>query len=210
MLCFKVMEKNQPHGPSTPSSPYDFIVNPASPAKKSGFFSSQNNSFIKRALIILGVAVLLIILIIGLSRIFLGDRSANAKRLVDLAAEQQEIIRLTGLTNKNTSNPSLLALAQTTKSTVSYQQSSLLAYLKSKNVKYKPDQLDAKKDSELDKSLTRASDNNQFDKVFEEKLRLSLTNYQTSLKTSYKTASNSTSRKLLSDSYDSINLILKN
>jgi len=207
------MDPNQPQpgqqpGTPPPQNPYGFIMD-TEHQKKRGSLTGGNNSFRSRVLLLLGGATLLIIAVIVVSSLLSGKGSGNAQLLTDISGQQTEIIRVSGLGLKSATDPSTLALAETTLLSVQSQRSQLNGYLSKNNVKVTPELAAAYLNKETDKALASAMSSNKFDETFTKVIKDSLTTYLTSIEGSYLKASNEESKKILSDSFDSTKLLLK-
>jgi len=199
----------QHHQPLAPdANPYGFITNAPHQSKRARP-NIKNGSLRSRLLLIVGGGLVLIILIIVFSNILNGSKRANSTLLTSLAAEQQEIIRIAALGSASVTDPSVGAFATTAKSSVTSDQASLIAYLKTKNVRVTNAEINIQKDTSTDKAFDNAKANNNYDAVFSAKLKSSLTTYVKDIKKNYSRASNPTSKKLLSDSYNSATQLLK-
>lgn len=191
------------------TNPYDFIMNPVAAPKKKKFSVGNKGSLKGKVVKIIAAGVALIILVIIGARLLLGNPSGNASALIELAASQQELVRVSGLGLQKAKDPTVLAFAQTAKLTVSSQNSELLTYLKDKGVKYKPEQLSAAKDTTVDDKLTSAAANNQLDQVFLDTLKNSLGEYRKKLQEDYKSSASQATKDMLSKDYDSVTELLK-
>jgi len=190
-----------------PSDPYSFIMDTEHKPKNS--FSPNHNSLKSRLLVVGGVGIGLIIAIVVVSSLISGGKEDNAQLLTGLAAQQTEIIRVANLGLKDSTDPTTLAYAQTTKLSVMAEQSALIKYLASKKVKVTPVQLNAKLDKDTDKALESADASNQYDETLTTTLKKGLQAYASNIKTSYDSASNENSKKILKDSYASTLTLLK-
>lgn len=196
----------QPQAEPKPQNPYSFILD-AEHQKKKPLLSGS--PFKSRLLAILGGGTVLIIIVIIASSLFFGGRSNNAQMLIELGAEQQEIIRVSELGLKSAVDPTTLAFAQTTKSSVQTHHVKLIGYLVSKNIKVNPAALKTKLDKTTDTELATAAATNRFDETLSTTLKDMLTSYAASIKKNFNNASNETSKKLLSESYESVEQLLK-
>lgn len=198
-----------PGVPNTPSpdNPYKFILDTNHQPKK-GLGKGVSSGLKTKIFAILGIGIALVVIIIVANALFF-KKEDNATKLSALAAEQTEIIRVADLGLKTSTDGDTRNFGQTARLTVQSHYNSLSSYLKTKNVSLTPLILKSKLDSKTDAALTTAAAANKFDEVFKDKLKTSLTTYAGNIKESYKTASNETSKKLLSDMYDSVETLLK-
>ena len=204
-------QPDQPLLPPTPAAPphdpYGFIMDTQHQPKRK--LQVNSNSLKTRLLMVVGIGMFVVIAAIVVMSILTGQKEKSAVLLTSLAAEQQEIARIADLGLKDAKDPSVKAYAGITKLSIITQQTKLITYLGSKNVKIIPATLISKQDKSTDSEFTAAKANNQFDEVLTATLKKSLTAYASSLKTSYQSASNPTSKKLLTDSYTSTDYLLK-
>jgi hypothetical protein len=133
----------------------------------------------------------------------------NVAQLSELAAEQQEIVRIANLGIENAVGAETKNLAITTKLSVASQHEKLLDYLKDRKHKITKEQLAAKKDTSVDKALREAREENNYDSVFKEVIKEDLASYATNLEKSYQSATSTKAKNLLSESYDSTQNLLK-
>jgi len=211
-------ENQVPQGASTPTETpteaqssagsYDFITNTNHRPKKASA-PMRGGSLRSRILKIAGGGLVLIILVVVISRFAFGSSANNGVLLTALVAQQQEVVRIATLGVADAKDPVVINFAQTTKTVVSSQESELLSYLKSKNVKYTTAQLSAEKNTETDKILAQAVASNQYDSVFTETLKASLLTYTKDIKKNHDSASNAKSKTILADSYNSVATLLK-
>jgi len=198
--------QGQPNMQPTAQNPYGFILNAPHPPRRTLL---KPNSLRSRLLLVVGAGFVVILAIIGISSLLTRTSQGNVTALKSLVAEQQEIIRVAGLGVSGSSELITQGWAETTKLSVTSQQKSLTKYLASKQVVLLPIELSAKKNSKIDAEFKTAKTNNRFNEVFLETLKDNLNAYAKDLKTSYQNASNSESKKILSDSYKSVTLLLK-
>ncbi len=192
-----------------PANPYGFIFDDQHPQPKKSMLKPGKNSMRGRILMVLGIGMVIIVVIVVGSSLLSGKKAGNAQQLTALVAEQQEIIRVANLGVAGARDPSTVALAETTKLSITTQQNKLLGYLKTRNIKITPLAITAKLNKSTTTELTNATANNTFDDTFTKTLQTELTTYQTNVKKSYDTASNPTSKALLKLSYSSSATILK-
>ena len=164
---------------------------------------------LSRLLLVFGIGFAILIAIVIGSKLINGKSSGNVSLLTGIAAEQQEIIRVSTLGIANATDPSTIAYAQTTRLSLISQQAKLTKYLGSKKVKVTPVLLNEKLNKNTDKALKSASDGGRYDDTLNKTLKDSLTTYAATLKSGYSSASTPESKKILSQSYDSTKTLLK-
>lgn len=183
---------------------YDFILNPAKPAKRSLF---GGDPFIAKVLFLVGGAVVLMIVIAVVVNVFFGSKT-NTSGLLGLTQNAQEIIRLSDEA-KHADSQDVKNAAINTKLTITSQQYTWLTFLAAHNAKPNPQQLSLKKDPAVDTKLTNAVQSSTFDKTYTQVMRTQLTAYATTLKNTYQAESNAQRRKTLSNQYDAVQLLLR-
>jgi hypothetical protein len=193
--------------PQSPANPYGFIMDAQNKPKR-GLKPSTDSKGKRVLFAIVALVILLIVFKVGSSLLF-GSKISNAQLLTTLVAQQQEINRVSDLGLRSASDPATTAYAETTKLSILTQQNKLLAYLKKKNVKITPLAMAALLNTKTDAALKTAYESNQFDAVYLTILRKELINYAASVKKDYATASNTTSKQILLDAYNSTVLLLK-
>jgi hypothetical protein len=191
------------------NNPYGFILDTQHQPKKGLIPNHNPNSTRSRILVALGAGTALVIVAIIAFSLISGGGDNNSQLLTSLAAEQQEIIRVADLGVKGATDPSTQALAEVTKLSVISQQNKLTTYLTDHGVKLAPTSLNTKLNKATDTTLTDATASNRFNDVFTETIKKSLTSYAANVKQSYDSASNTASKTLLADSYNSTNNLLK-
>jgi hypothetical protein len=192
-------------------SPYDFIMNPGTPPKKSPLAlkvdpSSPKGFLFKIGLIVGGVVVFMIIAAVVVNMLT-GDKT-NTADITALAQTQAEIVRVSGKANSSTvTNQSLRNFATNTTLTMATQQTKTVALLQTKGIKMNVKKLSLKKDVNIDTELQAASSSNSFDSVFAQIMTKQLNSYTDDLQTYYKNASSNDIKKLLQEDYNQLQLL---
>lgn len=198
------MQPNQPT-PTNNQNPYEFIFNEQQTPKTS---SLGGGSLKNRILLVAGGGIVLIIILIILSS-FLGGSDNSTQLLTSLAQEQTEIIRVATIGTTKSIDSKARNLAQTTVSSISSSQQQTLDILLKRNVKLGIKQLALKMDSKTDKQLESASLNNSFDATFILVMQTQLKTYQANVKKAFDSTSSKSQKKLLTDSYNGVNILLE-
>ncbi len=206
-----VMDSQHPYSTQPTPQPgnfnpeqFDFITNPVQP-KRPGLFSPGGSKERKLMLIAGGLGVLTVVIL--LFAVLFGGNGSDADKLIVLAQKQQEIIRVAGLSDSKNSTNETQNFAQTSLLTVSSQQQGLIAQIK-KTKKVSTATLGRAKNTKTDDTLNAAKSNGRFDDIFVETLKSELAKYQESVKSTYDSISDSTSKELLNNDYDDISLLL--
>ena len=164
---------------SSPNPQYDFIMNSGQPAPPSHRFSAPKLP--KLVLIIIGGVVLIILLII-IASILGSAGKESSKPYLDLMSRSAEIVRVGELAKPDMKDPDTLALLTTTNTALSSQQSQLGSYLAGIGTKVDPKQLTSYLNSETDKGLQSAIQNNNLEEAYAIYLKGSLDAYLSVLK----------------------------
>lgn len=192
------MEPNAPPAPPPmqptptpqPSNPYDFIVNPGKPKKKS-LLPSSGSSKVQRALVITVVLIIIVVLfMVGSSLLSSGDK-AKKEQLISVAKQQNELIRVSEIGLKKAKSAEARNLAMTTQLSLISEQAELQSAVKGTGVKISAKTIGGK-DPKTDDLFTKAEQANNFDDVFIQKLQADLTKYAKAVKVAY---NNTTSKK---------------
>lgn len=191
--------------------PYDFILNPNTPAPKKPLAVASSNSFLIRIGIIVGGAILVMTIgAIIVSLIF--SKKTNTTTIVTLAATQTEIVRVSGLLSSGTDQTNVQTIknyAANVNLSVASQLHSTLQYLARNSVKPGPKLLAVKKNSSTDTAFTTAVQNSTFDTVFVQTLQTELQSYASDLKTYYNNSSDTAAKILLATDYSQVQLLMK-
>ena len=167
--------------PKQPENPYEFIMNPPQPPKKSSPFSGLGKMPIY---IGAGLGLLLLVFLV-LALMSGGGNSSTTVQLASLAAEQEEIIRVSDLALKSSKDTATLTTATTVKASLVSEQKQALDLMSSQGGKLAKGQLNSKKDSKTDAEIAQAVQSNTLSKVYNDYLAQSLRDYQKKLKTLY-------------------------
>jgi hypothetical protein len=187
------MQSDQPASPD-----YNFIMNNA--PKKKGLFAIGSKP--KRLLMVVaGVGLLIVVFGLIFSFIF-GSDSGNTDKLVSLAAEQTEIIRIAEIGEKQASTTDVKNFAGTVSISFTSAQEQLVNYLEKQGHKVQSKELSASKNTQTDTALTAAAQANRFDEVFSTTLQDAVTAYQTKLRQLYQDASSNKQKQTLQAIYN--------
>lgn len=157
--------------------------------------------------IVLGVVIAIFVLVI-ISSLLSGRKSGSFQPVVGVMAREQEILRITILTQQlQLQDPQAQALAATVTSSLTSDQQQFSTYLAQNKFKPSPTQLAADTDKSSDNTLQTASQNNTLDSAYEAYLKSALGQYLSDLQTAYKSAGPN-GKRLLSGSFDSAQTIL--
>lgn len=196
-------QQNTPPG----HDPYGFIMDTQHQKVKKSL--GDQNSLKTRIFVAAGAAFVLIFVFIILNALVFNKKDPNSVLLINIAAEQQEITRVSELGVKGATDPATKNYVHTVKLSVMTQQQELSAYMSKNGIKALPADLAAKKDTTIDDRLTAATKSNRFNETFDETIKKSLVEYKTDLEKAYNNASSPTSKALLKKAYNSTAELLK-
>jgi len=211
------MDPNNQQIPKTPSaqqtpptgqfdsSQFDFIMNPQQAPKK-GLLPPMSPKKRKIMFLAFGLIGVLLIFIIG-SLLFSGGSGATDK-VLKVAQEQTEIIRIAELGKQKASGSDVKTLAALTSSVVTTDQTKTVDYLAQQKKKVKDKELSLGKDSKVDSDLSAASANGRFDEVFKQILLEKLNKYADNLKNTFP-ALGTKGKELFDQNYNNVVIILK-
>jgi hypothetical protein len=164
------------------------------------------SSPIKLALIIIGGGAVIGILIIILSGIL--SPKVNTKEILDVAAQAQEISRVSATVSDKSQDLNTANLASTTSTTLNSQEAELISYLKRNKKKTNPKNLAIYLSKQTDSEVETANQNNRLSEYYYSYLKKNLGQYEASIKTAYDTASGANLRSTLQDYSKSTKVIL--
>ena len=162
-------------------NPYGFIFDQG---KQKQPRSLQPRSNTSKILMSIGfIAGVIIIVVIGLN-VVLSIGKANNEDLINVRANQVEILRVIELGQKNVSDIDLRNRIASMQATISSDAKSLSDLLKKRKVKIESLKLNALKDEDTDEALETALQNgNGHDEILLKKIEELSNSYYTSLKT---------------------------
>ncbi len=183
---------------------YDFITNPAKPAKKSLFSSGKGNKSGLLIMIAASVGLLTVILLVG--SLFLGG-SSDKQALLPVAKKQSEIIAVTTVGARDAGSTQAQSLAAAVQLSITTEQLNLLAQL-SKKDKVKPKDYAALPSAKVTADLETAQRNGRFDEVFNNVIKQELTEYQQEIRTANSAVSSKKTKAVLAQDYENVGLLL--
>lgn len=190
-------------------NPYDFIVNPNGPqhGKSPGInFSSGKNKILIYA--VFGL-VAIILLIIGISVISSLGKTNN-QDLVEVDAQQTEIVRIIELGQKDARSADVLNQLATLNVLISSDKSAVESLLTKRSVKPDKNALASAKNSDTDSALDKAKQIGNYDDVLIQQISKQSNEYYQSLKTALSDASTNAEKNLLNTAISNIQLFAKN
>ncbi len=158
------------------------------------------------ALIGLGLIVI-VLLLVGYNLLF-GNKPSVTVELVDIAARQQEITRISTTNGTKLRDSNILAINAVAKATIRSDQTQILTYLASFGVKPKTPELSARLDKQTDALLASAEQNGRLEDEYAAVLAKHLKAYQVSLKSVYDTTESAQTKQLLQTAFDNAQAVL--
>lgn len=185
------------------NDPYGFITNPENNRRKINFGNTP-----KQRMVIVGVLIVLLI-VVSIVVISVFNRAANAQkqRLSEIAQTQTEIIRISEIGDKESSNIDTLSMAVNTRLTMESDLQETNSLLAKHGVKLKDSTLKLKENEATDTALERAVINNQFDDEFTSIIEKQLQDYGRLIQDAYENG-NSAEKQVLQRNYDDLELLL--
>lgn len=174
---------NSAEPPPAAPDPYDFLRPTAGPPK--GPRGWLANAGPKKLLISALALVGGLGLVAATAALIFGSGPSNKQQLIDIAAEQNELIRIAEIGTTKSRGTTAKNLAFTAKYTLTTDQQPLLNALKKQRAKPTNRQLASGRNPRTDELLTAAEQANRFDEVFIKTLQEKLQAYQRQLKAAY-------------------------
>lgn len=187
---------------------YGFIMNPGTGPQKRSMLPGFGTMSKKQLLIFGGAGVLILAMLVTILFSLLSGGPTNKDQLLAVVAQQNELIRISDIAVKEARGIEAKNLAMTTKLSLRSDQSSLTAALKAQNVKVGGKDLQAAKDSDTDRLLEDAKQNNRFDEVYLEFIQAALVEYQKNLNTAYKTTISPQLKEAMKIQYQNASIII--
>jgi len=191
---------------STPSgnADFDFMLKQKPRAEKGPGRLSNLGKPAK--LLIAAVVVLILTIVVAL---IFGGGNDSSKQVLDLMAQNQEIVRVSQLQDQKFSDTNTKGLSATTQATMNSQKFQLGDYLTKAKAKYSEQQLAARMNNNTDTQLQTAAQNNNLDSAYISYLKTSLTSYLNSLNETFKATGSQTLKGTLQSAYNSVQTLLK-
>ncbi len=161
--------------------------------------------------VLIGAVVVIGLLWLILSLVTGGGGSSKTAPLVSLAQTQTEIARVAKSANDSNQlrSQDVKNFAQNTQLSMQTDEQSMVDLLKKNGVSLKDKQLALKQNSQTDSTLKAALGSDTYDSTFVSLMQTQLQSYQTALQQAYSTATSQTEKKLLSDDFNHVNLLLQ-
>lgn len=192
-------------GRPTGHNPYEFIVNPNTPAKSR--FSFGGSGFGKKIAVIVGGGVLLMIVIAVIGSLIFSKKDLTPQ-LTSLAQQQQEIIRVAIMGTSQATAQSTRNFAVTTQAAMLTSQQQIVGYLGTTGTTLSTKDLSVTKSAETDKTLAAALATSTFDTAVRQNLTTQLSLYEDKLESALAATSNAKLKTILTTNKAAAQLLL--
>ena len=156
---------------------------------------------------LLAAAFVGLVIAIVVAMIF-GGGDSGSKQVLDLMAQNQEIVRVSQAQDSKFSDGNTKGLSATSQIILASQKAELSGYLAKAKVKYTESQLKAKMNQQTDEELQAAAQNNNLDATYTSYLKTSLTTYLNSLNSVYQSTDSQLLKDALKPASESIQTLL--
>jgi hypothetical protein len=173
---------------------YQFIIDPSQGTSSGPTFLQDPKK--RNIVAVLFVTVILLLVFVAIA-IFSSLSSKNTSAIIDVAAYQTELVRISTLGLKEARDPSVRAQIATMQS---FTQSDLIqttSYLSSVGTKFEKELTTLKLDTAIDKNLESAALRNTYDQEIIEALATTSTAYKISLQKALNDASSDEEKTIL-------------
>ena len=179
---------------------YNFIMNPAKP-RRQGLFGGGGDKK-QRILIVAIVGGVLLLVFMILFNVIFGGSNNNTEKLFNLAKQQNELVRVAQIGEKQAVSSTTKNLATTVDLTLSSGQQATTTLLTKEGKKINAKQLAAGQNTQTDTTLNQATQANHFDEVFTSTMQTQLQSYLTNLSDLYKATKSPEEKALLQNLYN--------
>jgi hypothetical protein len=186
-------------------NPYEFIMSSGAAPKKS-WLPTPANKTQRIIFVAAGGFILLLLIVVGFS-VISGGNNGDTDRLLKLAQQHAEIVRVAEIGTEKARSPQARNLAATTKLTLQSSQGDLLDVV-NKFTKVGSKELAAGKNQDTDKALETAEQSNRFDEAFIETMNKSLSSYSSELKAVYDASSSEDNKRVYSEIFNQVTTLL--
>jgi hypothetical protein len=175
------MEPNEPvKNPDKQPDPYAFIMKSNGGSSTLSKLSPFGNMSNKIKLAVMGGGVIFLLIVISIVYSSLLKKPENSNVLANVGRQQAQILQAADIGTEKARGQAARNLAITTRLSLIDDQKALKAALSGKNVRYS-----TSKDKELEQTLIRAEQANQFDDKLLEYLHTELSSYARNLQAAY-------------------------
>lgn len=204
------MQLNQPIPPtySGDEDPYDFILKGNQKPKKT--LLPSGNSRKSRILLVVGGVLAALFLLAIIFALVTSSGSSNAKSLLSLAQDQNEIIRISNNGGNQARDPTIQGFSQTVTLVLTTSQQKTVKYLNTHGVKTSSKSLALTRNAQTDATLKSADEAGRYDAELLKTLEGSLNDYKSQLNEMYKKTSSKSQKILLQQLYNQAVNLTKN
>ncbi len=185
-------------------NPYEFIL------KEEQTHAGSKFGLPKMSMPVMIVAVVLILMVLVIIYGVAFGKKNNQKQtgMLDILGQAQEISRVSTAQENSLHDPNVIDVEATAKSTLTSDQAQIKGYLTSQKVKVDEKKLATYENPQTDSQLKAAAQNNNLDKAYTNYLKSALAAYSNSVKSTYSAVSSQQEKVILSNSYDSAQVLL--
>ncbi len=186
--------------PNGSNTPYDFIMDTGKPKRFSGSLKQRVT------IVSIGAVLFLVIAIVFISIIGSGGKT-NIQSLVNLAQQQNELVRIATIGTTDAVSRDTKVLAETTKLSIQSNQNQTLALLSQYHHNVSIPTLLLLKNSRTDQELTSAAQSDTFDDTFTKIIQDQLNTYKQSLQSEFKLATRNSEKTVLKTNFNNVVII---
>jgi hypothetical protein len=202
------MPPQQPVYPQQqPSDPYEFITSSGQQPK--GSLLPSGNSMKQRILVVVGGGAVFLILIIIIANIVSGSGNNGTEKLVSIAQQQTEIVRIASIGMQQAQSQDSKNFATTADLSVLSAQQQMVDFLAQHGRKIKTKELVLKHSAQTDNQINAAVAASSFDETFKPIMQNQLQQYSLALKQLFPSIKNADTRQMISNDYDDAQALLE-
>ncbi len=197
--------------PTPEQNPYGFIMDDKPTQKQSPFKLPGGGSKASKIAILVGGLFFLLIIGWMLLSLIGGGSKAQTEKLLDIAQQQTEIIRVAKIADNSKAirQTSTRNLAVSTAQIVESDNKQIIQVMANNKAQPKAKELNATADKKTDALLESATSNNTFDESFDQIFTTLLVNYQKTVKDAYDSSSSQSEKQALEVSFNNIAILIK-
>lgn len=192
---------------SSGNSSYDFIMKPNTPKKSGNPFGAGSSKQSRIMVVIIGIVGFILLSMIA-SYILTRASKQTTARMVSIAQEQQELMRIADIGTSKARTSAAKDFAVNVRLSIDTSQKEILALLKKRGHKLNIQLLSKKKNAKTDQLLNEAFLTNRFDDTFSETVRGQLLAYRQRLQETYKGSTNKTEKEVLAKNFKDVSILL--
>lgn len=157
--------------------------------------------------VIIGIVGFILLSMIA-SYILTRASKQTTARMVSIAQEQQELMRIADIGTSKARTSAAKDFAVNVRLSIDTSQKEILALLKKRGHKLNIQLLSKKKNAKTDQLLNEAFLTNRFDDTFSETVRGQLLAYRQRLQETYKGSTNKTEKEVLAKNFKDVSILL--